>query len=561
MAVIQILSGAESGRQYSIEQPRTVLGRHPECDIVFEIAAISRQHAQILRDGNSFFIEDLGSRNGTYVNGQAIDGKEPLREGDCVRICDLDFAFFMSAPNELLAGPKPTGRGGSSILLIDEAEPEQPATQTIMSTLDVSRPGTFLTARPETKLRAMIEISQSLGRALHLESVLPKLLDSLFRVFPQADRGFVVLRGPKGNALIPKAVRYRRPNSDDAVRISKTIVEKAMQGKEAILSADAASDERFNTSQSIVDFHIRSLMCAPLVNQEGQALGVLQIDTLDQRHRFTSEDLEVLASVANQAAIAIDNAHLHERAIAQESLRRDLAIAHQVQVGLLPAAPPSVEGYEFFDFYEAAHEVGGDYYDYVPLPGNRVAIVLGDVSGKGVSAALLMAKLSGEVRFCLASEADPAKAVMRINQTFARSGWADRFVTFAVVVLDPQEHRVTIVNAGHMPPILRSNDGKLEELGADQAGLPLGVLNDTVYESYQRTLAPGECVLLFTDGISEAMDQNRETYGLERIHEQFSRPGSGVADFGQKILEHVREFVGGEPQSDDMCIACFGRFL
>ena len=173
-----------------------------------------------------------------------------------------------------------------------------------------------------------------------------------------------------------------------------------LTGKQAVLSADATSDSRFEMSQSIADFRIRSMMCAPLVISDGHAMGAIQIDTLDQRSRFSQDDLDVLAGVAGQAAFALENAQLHEQALKQQGMQRDLELAHKVQQGLLPSAPPRMEGHHFFDFYEPANQVGGDFYDYIRLPGGRLAIVLADVSGKGVSAALVMAKLSAEVRYC-----------------------------------------------------------------------------------------------------------------------------------------------------------------
>src|SRR5205085_1371889 len=144
--------------------------------------------------------------------------------------------------------------------------------------------------------------------------------------------------------------------------------------KEAILSADASTDQRFDQSESIADLRIRSVMCAPLVDNEGNALGVIQIDTGDQRHRFSQDDLDVLASVASQAAVAVDNAQLHEQALRQQAVERDLLLAHKVQRGLLPSQPPHIPGYHFFDFYEPANQVGGDYYDYIDLSGGRLAV-------------------------------------------------------------------------------------------------------------------------------------------------------------------------------------------
>jgi serine phosphatase RsbU (regulator of sigma subunit) len=558
MAILQLFKGSGPSEDIPLELERAVLGRHPECDIVLDAPSVSRQHAQILREGTTYYIEDLHSRNGTFVNGQAIQNRQQLQDGDRLKICDLSLAFFSKEPSDRLPGGFALS-GSSLALMVDDAGPV--GTSTVMSKIDVSggSAGVRLAVNPEMKLRAMIEISHNLAKAVSLDEVLVKLLDSLFKIFIQADRGFVILKtGPEG-VLVPRAVKHRRPDMDDQVRISRTIVKQVMETQEAILSADAANDARFDTSQSIADLRIRSMMCAPLVDNDGNSLGVIQVDTSDQRQRFQKDDLDVLASIASQAAVAVDNATLHERAMKQQVLQRDLELAHKVQRGLLPAAPPEVGGYYFFDFYEPANQVGGDYYDYVELPNNRLAIVLGDVSGKGVSAALLMAKLSGEVRYFLASEPNPAVAMCRINGSFSRSGWQDRFVTFVLAVLDADKHEVTIVNAGHMAPFLRHGKGQVDTIGEEETGLPLGVDADYQYEACTYAIAPGDFLALFTDGFSEAMNTKNELYGLDRLREQLADDKTPIAELGRLILEDVKRFVGGHPQSDDMCLACFGR--
>jgi serine phosphatase RsbU (regulator of sigma subunit) len=271
------------------------------------------------------------------------------------------------------------------------------------------------------------------------------------------------------------------------------------------------------------------------------------------------EDLEVLAGVASQAAIAIDNAKMHEQVVAQQALQRDLELAQRMQMALLPSAPPDAAGYHFFDYYQAARQVGGDYYDYVPLPGGRVGVVVGDVAGKGVSAALIMARLSSDVRFLLASEPDAARAVTKINASFASHDWQDKFVTMIVAVLNPETHEMTLVNAGHMAPLLRHKDGMVVEIGEEQSGLPLGVTDDWEYESVVHQFEPGEFVTIFTDGFSEAMNADRDLYGMERLAKQIGCDTVSVADLGEHILDDVRRFVNGFDQSDDMCLACFGR--
>jgi serine phosphatase RsbU (regulator of sigma subunit) len=393
-----------------------------------------------------------------------------------------------------------------------------------------------------------------------LNRVLAKVLDSLFKIFIQADRGFVVLKDAATGALIPKAVRYRRGDDAESIRVSRTIINQVMQSKEAVLSADAAGDSRFDGSQSIADFRIRSMMCAPLIDNAGTALGVLQIDTLDQRSRFQAADLDVLASVALQAAFAVENAQLHETDLQRQALERDLDLAHDVQKGFLPDAPPEIAGYEFFDFYQAANQIGGDYFDYVPLAEGKLAVVLGDVAGHGMPAALLMAKLAADVRYHLASSSDAADAINRLSAGFARGDWADRFVTLVAVVLDPAKHEATVVNAGHMAPYLRRPDGKIDLIGEDQKGFPLGVDPTAVYESLKVSLAPGEVLTVYTDGISEAMNAENNLYGYDRLLAQIKQAGDkGVAALGKAILDDVGRYCGTRPQTDDRCLICFGR--
>jgi serine phosphatase RsbU (regulator of sigma subunit) len=331
-----------------------------------------------------------------------------------------------------------------------------------------------------------------------------------------------------------------------------------MESKEAILSADAASDERFEMSQSIADFRIRSMMCAPLLSSEGKAFGALQIDTLDQRQRFTKEDLELLVSTASQAAIAIQNAQLHENALKQKELERDLKLATEVQHGFLPDRRPEVAGYEFFDYYQPMDQIGGDYFDYIRLPDGRVAIIVADVVGHGVAAALLMAKLSAETKFALYSEPTPAAAITKLNERLCQSNM-QRFVTMILVVLDAAKHTAIVVNAGHMAPLQKRSGGKIEEPGESKAGLPLGVTDALGYDQLEFDITAGDVLTLFTDGINESIDAGGAFYTIDRLREQVKKLAGTPVQIGPALVEDVRRFLGKAPQNDDMCLVCFGR--
>jgi len=559
MAVLQVLRGMTPGKLFSLNGEKMILGRHPECDIVLDVGAVSRQHAAVVRMKDDYYVEDLKSRNGTFVNGELVQGRHKLHENDRVKVCDIVMVFHVGAPSPRDTLQSLTNDDSSRATFIDDSAEKSSAT--IMSSFDVgsSNSGLQISINPELKLQALLEITRNLATTIDLDRVLVRVLDSLFKIFVQADRGFVVLKDPASDALIPKAVKYRRGDDSESIRISRTIVNQAMSTREAILSADAAGDSRFDGSQSIADFRIRSMMCAPLVDTTGTVLGVLQIDTLDQRSRFQPSDLDVLAGVAFQAAFAIENAQLHEDALKKQAFERDLDLAHKVQQGFLPDCSPEMPGYEFFDFYEAANQIGGDYYDYIPLAGGRTAIVLGDVAGKGMPAALLMAKLSAEVRFSLAVALTPVDGINRLNAAFSRGDWEDRFVTLVGVTLDPERHEATVVNAGHMAPYVRHADGKLEKIGEETKGMPLGVAAGIEFEQTTIKLALGDVLTIFTDGITEAMDGQSRLYGHERLEKQIVASKGGAGPMGKTILDDVNRFVGNRAQSDDRCLICVGR--
>jgi len=560
-AFLVATDGPLTGQKFDVPGPEAVLGRHPECEIVVDVGAVSRKHARIVTVNTEFFVEDMKSRNGTFLNDKMVRGKEQLRAGDEVRVCDVTFTFHTDAVKDDTSRNinNKTVSGMGTVVVEDLADDS--GASSVMQKLDVSttRGRVQLSSSPEAKLSALIEITQSLGKALSLDEVLPNVLKSLFKIFVQADRGFIVMPTNDGN-IVPMWTEVRRDEGADTIRISRTIVKQVMESQEAILSADAATDERFEMSQSIADFRIRSMLCAPLINSDGKSIGALQIDTLDQRKRFQREDLEVLASVAAQAAIAIDNAALHDAALKQRDLERDLEVANDVQRSFLPASPPErLNEYSFFRYYEAANKVGGDYYDYVQLPDGRVAVIVADVVGHGVAAALLMAKLSAEARFSLAVEPDPGKAVNRLNDAMCRLP-LDKFVTMIMVVLDQSTHEAVIVNAGHMAPLWRKADGSLSEPGTEIGGLPLGIMDGMEYAQESITVEPGDMLTLYTDGVNECASAAGEMYGIDRLRkliEESADPQPQI--LGQQMIDDVLAFLADAEQDDDMCMVCFGR--
>lgn len=412
--------------------------------------------------------------------------------------------------------------------------------------------------RPEVKLRAVLEISAALGRVLNLNEVCPVILQSLFRIFPQADAGFVILEDPHTTKLKVRASLCENPDGDE-VPISMTVVRQAMDQSQAILSADVMGDRRFRSSESLTDLKLRSLMCAPVMANDGRAIGVIQLSTLDASHPFTSDDLDLLMSVSAQASLAVENATLHDAMLHLRDLERDMKFAEEVQQSFLPYQDPCVDGYEFAHYYKAAFHVGADYFDFVPLTDGRMAMAIGHVAGTGVSAAIIMGRLHASVRYHFLSSSSPAQAMDRLNSEVCGGGRGCRFITLIVAVLDPKTHQICIANAGHLPPVYQTVTNGNYFFGLVESGLPLGVLAEQKFNEVTIGLKPDESLLLYTAGITEAKNSSNELYGRDRLKDAIQSQHSSAKEMVMSLNGSVESFCNSSPQRDDVCVVAIRR--
>ncbi|HEV3121250.1 MAG TPA: SpoIIE family protein phosphatase, partial [Isosphaeraceae bacterium] len=548
--LLKKVTGQPTGQLIELVTEITVVGRAPECNIVLDPFGVSRKHAEIKRQGEHYYLVDLGSRNKTKLNDEEIQPQQlhMLRQGDRINICDIEFVY--------LSQPEPV-RPDPNVLIVTDSRPDADST---LHTLDASRSDIFSGVRPEAKIRAILEISRNLSSDLNIDTVAPKILKSLFELFKQAERGFLVLEDPETKRLVPKAFEHRPLRSatarsgglggrdyDDEVpmSISKSLVNQVLVQKKAVLSQDAGQE--LPTSASIADLKIRSVMCAPLLTPDGQALGILQLDT-SNRKQFSQEDLDLLVAMANQAAIFMQNAAMHATIMERERLDRDLRLAEQVQKRFLPQSTPKISGFEFFAHYNPAYEVGGDFYDFVPLPSNRLAVALGDVSGKGIAAALMMAKFSGDARYCILTETAPAPAVDALNELLCAAGIEERFITLCLCVIDLSGKTLTVCSAGHPPCLIKRADGRIEEVGEDSAGFPLGIVPMSTYQQVNVQLQEGDVVIIYSDGVTDSRSVNEELYESgenRRLKKRISEAKGGPTDVGKAILQEIREFSTG----------------
>jgi serine phosphatase RsbU (regulator of sigma subunit) len=555
--------GAAPRETIPLDGDAFVIGRDADlCQIVIPHTAVSRKHAQITYAQGQYFIEDLKSRNHTFVNSKEVSTRTALRAEDKIKICDFLFKFHderAKLPPPIPPRPLPDW------MTKDKSEDDDPGGMTtIEATGSRLNAQQFLDAQPTDRLRALLEISTSLSRTLELEPLLGQVAATLLDVFRVADRCFVILCDDAGRP-IPKAIKTRRVGGEEA-RFSKTIVKKALDSHQSYLSEDATGDTSLGPAASVAEFKIRSVMCVPLVSSDNRPLGALQVDTQDRLKKFREDDLNLLTIVANLVGVAVDKAKWHEAALAGAKERKEVELARAVQLGFLPQSFPEVDGYEFYAHYSPAQSIGGDYYDYIVLPNGRLAVVLGDVAGKGVPAALLVAKLSSEVRYCLLSESDPARAIGMLNDQMIRGGLGDRFVTLTAAVLDPTVNRIVVVNAGHMSPrwYRAASRDLADAISTEATGLPLGVMPEFEYEAATLDLEPGDILTVFTDGVTDAMAPNGEMFGADGVDRCLTPAGDssdGVRPktTGERLVQAVRRHANGRPQNDDIAVVCFGR--
>lgn len=558
MATLEVLSGTNAGQSYDLTAEQTVIGRYPFCDIVIPVHTISRQHTRLVRSEGAYFIEDLGSLNGTYVNGNRIQQRMPLADDDRIQLYDVVIVFHKDASHFVPLPPLHGDLGSSRGLNLVPREADDRSRATVLEKLGADgEPRLHVSA--EAKLQAVLEITRSLGSSLRLDEVLPRILDSLFAVFPQADRGYILLVGEEGE-LVPRALKRREDEADTFGPISSTIARQVLSEAQAILSADVDSDDQITLSESVLEMKVRSMMCAPLLGPAQDALGILHIETSNPGRRFTQEDLDVLVTGATVAAQAVANAKAHEVVLRLDRQEREMATAREVQLHFLPERPPSLPGYEFYDFYRAASEVGGDYYGYILLPDGRLAVAVGDVSGKGVTAALLMARLCSETRSCLRDAPSASDAVRRLNEEVLEPILSGRFVTFVLCLIDPIKHELTVVNAGHLAPLVRKAGAReVTEIGNDKKGLPLGFGVKQNYAETRLSLSPGDTIVLCTDGLTEAQAPGGDIYRVRRLREMVAEGPNSAPALGEFLLADVEAFLGDQHETDDMCLVCFQR--
>jgi sigma-B regulation protein RsbU (phosphoserine phosphatase) len=336
------------------------------------------------------------------------------------------------------------------------------------------------------------------------------------------------------------------------------VVKKVAEGGRPILTSDAGHDPRFIDSQSVLNLGLRSILCVPL-QIKGRLDGVLYADNRLQAGIFKPEDLEFLAAIADSAAIAIENARLYKIAVEKGRMEQELRMAHQVQESLLPRTLPSIPGWEFEARWVPALEVAGDYYDLIPAADGKLYLVIGDVTDKGMPASLFMVFTRSAIRASVEIGGSLVVALEHSNRMICLESGEGLFVTLFIGCLDTDSGELRYINAGHNPP-LGLKAGETEFTRLTRTGIPLGIDSDYRYEERSVQISQGEVLVLYTDGVTEAVNLSGEQFGMARLESSIRQAGSGpAADLVQGVMEAVSGYSVPGKATDDITLLVVRR--
>jgi pSer/pThr/pTyr-binding forkhead associated (FHA) protein len=515
MLLLRVLPAQGEPYQHRVKEDQIVIGRSSDTNLPIPDRFLSRRHARFFRRGEDWVVEDLGSRNGTLLNGTRVDIPQVVARGDRIQISGSVLTVLEIGETGEISEFSDSGLSHATILrpVSDLIEDPSTADAPTASSPEALR-------RYAARLKLLNDVHQVLSRSIDLRELLDLILERAFEQL-QPEEGAVYLRSKEGE--------YRRAASRTTLAdegdylYSKTLVREVAEKGMAALVLDTQTDERFGAAESILGSGVRSLAAAPLMDPEG-SLGMIALNSRLHRRQFTEEDLELLVTLASVAALRIRNVALAEEAAERRRLEEELALARQIQVALLPRHLPEVDGYEIFGQNLPSRTVSGDFFEVV----NR---------RDGEECVLLMDRASRRLH----ERTPPAK-----------------YATAWIGVLTPSTGLIHYSNAGHPPALLVRSSGEIEEL--ESKSLPIGLMPTGVYEKEEATLELGDMVVIYTDGFTEAENAEGEEYGTDRLgvvcREGREQP---LEELIVAIEEDLARFTAAAPPADDRTIVMARR--
>lgn len=514
------------------------IGRQAGNELTLRDSRISRQQAQIVSANGGLVVEDCGSRHGTFVNGEKIQRHE-LKPNDKIEFGIADSYRLIYV------------REGATI-----AE--------LVQRVDAPAP-TQSGARELHHLGVLLDVARALGTGLALEDILSTVVDAAIQV-TGTERGVVLLRDGAGE-LKPIVARNKDRSTIplNELQVSSSVVKRVATSRRELIVSDTGDEMPSNPQESMAFLSLRTVIAIPvdklpviesidvtITSRQSELLGVLYLDSRRPTSAFSDLDREVLRTLAHEAATVVENARLFASARAKARLDHEIQIASEIQQRLLPKSLPNLPGVAVAGSTLACHSVGGDCFDVIELGGGRYGFFVGDVSGKGISAALLATLLQGVFFTTAATDIPICDIFSRVNAYLCERTLESRYATVFYGVLEP-DGTFEYVNAGHVPPLVRRRNGQLDPL--ESQNFPVGLLPEAEYQSGRTTLMPSDCVVIYSDGVSEAANSADELFEesrLRRIIEEFK--GETVEEMADAIRDAVKAFTEGAPQSDDITL-------
>ncbi len=529
-----------------LEAPVVTLGRSREAHLSYpDDAALSRHHLAFEKSGDGWVVRDLGSRNGTLHNNLPVTGPKRLQPGDRVMAGHLTIEFC------------PSRQTSETVVFVDEDSTNSNLGKTVVSTLDdalADRAGISPGAGGGSAAWRHIQTLIRAGRELAGHQPLSELFQTIVELATDAvgaTRG--VLMTLDNDQLAVRAAK------GEAFCISTAARDRVLQDKTSLLVQDTALDEAFRARESILQQRVRSFMAVPLQTNE-RVIGLIYVDVPNRLPDFTRDDLSLLTVLANVAAVRIERDRLNEVEQTERTLLRELEQAAEIQRGLLPGAPSATPGLEVAGYNAPCRTVGGDYYDFISYPNDSTGLVVADVAGKGMAAALLMSCLQARVRLLEEEPGLLADMAARLNRSMIACCPGNRFVTFFICRFSPENGEVLYCNAGHNAPLLiRASGQDTDKL--EIGGPILGILANARYQQGQCELTPGDTLVLYSDGVTEAVRPGtEEEFGEERLEKLVrEHHQESAATILGTIVQTLESWTSGAPPVDDITLVVARR--
>src|SRR5829696_3593234 len=546
---------------------RITIGRSARNDLCIPDPFASRVHAEVRREGDEYVLQDLGSANGTLYNGATVEGAIHLTAGGRIQIGETEIVFDDGTFNSGMGATMITDNSGTSLpeATIALASGDR-TTSGLLEAIEGARTqpeeiaATTTTVTPKAKQGDLLALISKVGVTLlspaTLSETLEQIVTLVFEAVP-ADRCLIMMRDEGSEDLRVAVARLRdRVGEVGEIRVSRNVLDEVVIRGKSVLTSDAQHDPRFASGTMVLQ-GVRSVLAVPL-GVEHKVFGIIYADSPIAEGRFTEDHLKVLATLASVAAIRVENATLVETRLERERFERELALASEIQQRFQPTAPPHVEGYELQGISFPCYEIGGDYYDFIEREDGRLIIALGDVSGKGTAAALLMSSLHAAVHAQSASHDSIVATISAVNRYLADNIPSNRFVTLFYAELDPESGALSFLNAGHNPPLIVHSAGTVEQLAS--GGLPLGIKPDAEYREGRTQLQHGDVLVIYSDGVTEAVSPTGEEFGATRLYEVVSRNiEASAAGIRDRIESSLTKFAQGTSAADDITLVIVKR--